>query len=334
MPEFKRTKVAAVVVTYNRKHLLSLLLDALIRQSYPLTALYIVDNASSDGTPFLLFEKGYADRRLFSADNPQAAIQRIAWPLSPDEKIGVHYIRLPENTGGAGGFYEGIKRAFSGEHDWIWLLDDDVIPESDCLANLLEKERIIEKSNLPAPSALACARYYSENEFVVEDCKRLNFTNPLSGLWQDRVTENDLKKEFLKIEGMTFEGMFLNQEYITRVGFPDRRFFICADDYDYCLRLRKFGDIYYIPSARIRRQVRPVPLGDLYTWKSYFVIRNLIYLDFKYGNSLIKVVRTLGRMVRLVVGRIYHWGLKDLGVLFLAIRDAIRMSKQNYDYFN
>ena len=43
-------KIAAVVVTYNRKDLLGQCLDSLLRQSHPLDALYIIDNHSTDGT--------------------------------------------------------------------------------------------------------------------------------------------------------------------------------------------------------------------------------------------------------------------------------------------
>lgn len=44
-------KVCAVVVTFNRKELLMDCLEALLKQKRPLDAIYIVDNASTDGTP-------------------------------------------------------------------------------------------------------------------------------------------------------------------------------------------------------------------------------------------------------------------------------------------
>lgn len=50
-----RDTVCAVVVTYNRKGLLIECLEALRRQTRPLQAIYLIDNASTDGTPeFLL----------------------------------------------------------------------------------------------------------------------------------------------------------------------------------------------------------------------------------------------------------------------------------------
>ena len=46
----KPMRVAAVVVTYNRVALLQQCLRALEEQSMPLTAIWVIDNASTDGT--------------------------------------------------------------------------------------------------------------------------------------------------------------------------------------------------------------------------------------------------------------------------------------------
>ena len=51
--------VCAVVVTYNRKNLLLECLEALLKQTRPIDAMYIIDNFSSDGTPETLKENGY-----------------------------------------------------------------------------------------------------------------------------------------------------------------------------------------------------------------------------------------------------------------------------------
>jgi len=51
--------VCAVVVTYNRKKLLLECLEAIRRQTRPVQGIYLIDNASTDGTPKLLLEKRY-----------------------------------------------------------------------------------------------------------------------------------------------------------------------------------------------------------------------------------------------------------------------------------
>lgn len=58
--------IAAIVVTYNRKELLMECLAALIGQSQHLDIIYIIDNASTDGTPDLLRERQFMNHPRIS----------------------------------------------------------------------------------------------------------------------------------------------------------------------------------------------------------------------------------------------------------------------------
>lgn len=102
-------RVCAVVVTYNRKELLRKCLAALKSQTRKPDHILVVDNASTDGTPEMLKE-----------EFPQ-----------------VEVLRLPENQGSAGGFHEGMNRAYEEGWDWIWIMDDDALPEPTALERLL-----------------------------------------------------------------------------------------------------------------------------------------------------------------------------------------------------
>jgi len=46
-----------------------------------------------------------------------------------------------ENLGGAGGFNTGLKYGYENNYEWIWFMDDDVVPQSDCLEKLFDKAR-------------------------------------------------------------------------------------------------------------------------------------------------------------------------------------------------
>ena len=50
----------------------------------------------------------------------------------------IRYIRLKENKGPSGGFAEAIKYAQEENPEWVWILDDDIVPKEDCLETLLE----------------------------------------------------------------------------------------------------------------------------------------------------------------------------------------------------
>lgn len=106
-------RVAAVVVTYNRLPLLRQCLQALAEQSVPLAAIWVIDNASTDGTG--------------------VAVQAMQLP----ELV---YRNTGRNLGGAGGFAYGTREAASAGYDALWLMDDDTIPESRALEKLLQAD--------------------------------------------------------------------------------------------------------------------------------------------------------------------------------------------------
>ena len=91
--------VCAVVVTYNRKELLIECLEALENQSRPVDAIYIVDNASTDGTSELLLEKNYL------GDLPSKELKENFEETIQKGNTVIHYLRMSKNTGGAGGFH-------------------------------------------------------------------------------------------------------------------------------------------------------------------------------------------------------------------------------------
>ena len=106
-------RVAAVVVTYNRVALLQQCLRALEEQSMPLTAIWVIDNASTDGT----------------ADTVRA--------MGLENLI---YRNTGRNLGGAGGFAYGIREAAEAGYDALWVMDDDTIPERAALECLVQAD--------------------------------------------------------------------------------------------------------------------------------------------------------------------------------------------------
>jgi GT2 family glycosyltransferase len=106
--------IHALVVTYNRRELVLRSLDALLHQTHPLTSIIVIDNGGSDGT-------GEAIRAL-AVNEPT-----------------IDYVRVENNLGAAGGFNHGMDYAFGARKlDWVWIMDDDVIPSETSLAVLVE----------------------------------------------------------------------------------------------------------------------------------------------------------------------------------------------------
>ena len=108
----KRT--AAVIVTYNRKAMLQRCLRALCTQTAGVPELWVIDNASTDGTAEL--------------------VAQLNLPT-------MHYYNTGKNLGGAGGFACGIQQAACSGAEYLWIMDDDCLPEPDALQQLLLAEK-------------------------------------------------------------------------------------------------------------------------------------------------------------------------------------------------
>ena len=111
-------KVAAAVVTYNRKDELIKNIEDILSQTYLVDKYFIIDNHGNDNTKEALKERGILDNKI------------------------IEYIYLPENIGGAGGFYTAVKLAYDNGYDCVCLMDDDGRP-----ANVKMMEELINKAN-------------------------------------------------------------------------------------------------------------------------------------------------------------------------------------------
>lgn len=107
-------RVAAIVVTYNRKDLLLQNIEHLLNQKPTSPDIIVVDNNSTDGTKDSLS------------------------PYIEDNRI--QYVNTGANLGGAGGFSFGIRHAVEKGYDYLWIMDDDSFPEPSALQNLLKKD--------------------------------------------------------------------------------------------------------------------------------------------------------------------------------------------------
>ncbi len=319
--------ICAVVVSYNRKFLLLKCLNGLLKQTKPLDGICLIDNASTDGTPELLKSNGFLGelppKNLVDPYHGEYTVRPVG-----GKAVRIHYVRMHKNTGGAGGFYEGVKFAYEKGYDWIWIMDDDVTPEEDCLSALYEKTYELERTGLDRSNiALSCARFDKEGAFVSDGSKRINLKNPFKNLHEQKISPDDLKKKFQSIEGATFEGLMINRHLVEAVGLPNKEFFIYGDDTEFCLRLLKVTKIYLIPTAKIVRE-RYVKKGEnINNWKRYYILRNMLYIDLKYGNISVKLIRPTRKIVKSVLGRLYHREFVGLITIFKSIRDAFKMLK-------
>lgn len=277
------TSIAAVVVTFNRKALLVECLRALQAQTRPLERILIVDNASTDGTADLLRAEGLID--------------------AP----GVRYLRLDQNTGGAGGFHDGMKAAYDEGHDWLWLMDDDAEPHPEALAHMVPYFGREDVSGL-APM-VTDAEWRDE---YVEPHRGMRVDGAIAGVVRPLDPSETAGCDTLEITHCSFVGPLFPRRTIDRIGLPIFDFFIHYDDYEYVQRARKIGPVLLVKGGKIAHKearnnnryetkafLRSTAERPKYEglWLAYFGYRNITWLTHKDG-SLVNYLRLASRHTR------------------------------------
>lgn len=235
-------KTAGIIVTFNRKELLVHCIKSLLNQTIDLDVIYIIDNCSTDGT------YDYIKEILLNHTN-------------------IKYLRLSENIGGSGGFYEGIKRAYEDGYDYIWGMDDDAVA---------------------TPTA-------HEEICIIRD---IMFEERFC-LWSNCNDDTDFDNLYKKVDSWMFVGFYLLKNVIEEVGLPRKDFFIYHDDSEYAHRILKKG----IPIIKVKNSIinhtdgfskqyyskkifgKLILYPKLANWRHYYFIRNYI---LKYSYKEIK----------------------------------------------
>lgn len=265
-------KIAAVVVTYNRKDLLCKCIKALEEQSRPLDAIFIINNNSTDGTK--------------------------EWLDTQKHLITIHQ----DNVGGAGGFYRGIKEAHKAGFDLIWAMDDDVSPTFNCLEELLKCRN--------SETGILCPQRRMNGRIVLGETLRFNLSNPFKAFKRNLLPNDLTDKKIITIEGMAFEGPLIERKVIDKIGYPNKNFFIFYDDSDYSYRATLAGfKVNYISCAILNKEdlSNSVSSNTFRSWKVMYGLRNQIYFCHQYGkNSIYRFLYPKFILFQYVLGYLKH----------------------------
>ncbi len=292
-------KIAAVVVTYNRKSLLKRTIDCLRNQTIGLDSIVVINNGSTDGT------KEWLDLQ-FALD-----------------------VIHQTNVGGSGGFYTGISYAYNKGFDWIWCMDDDVFPENNCLEILLSQN--------DSQIGILCPRRLQGGQSFLTEVTKLNLSNPFNKLHARFVEEKNLHQDKIALEGMTFEGPLIKREVVEKIGLPNKELFLTYDDTDYSYRAVLSGyRVAYVPAAILQKERFCVNLSReeeviMLKWKLFYNMRNTVYFCHKYGEnvffrycgaSLLYLHMFMAIFKNLFLNKKYQ--LSDLQMLFRCYKDGIK----------
>lgn len=205
-------RVVAVVVTWNRKELLTECLTMLGAQSRRPDVVVVVDNASTDGS------------------------RAVVLSQFPD----VDLVALTRNTGGAGGFSAGLAQAVDvHDADLVWAMDDDTIPTETTLAELLASYTAY------GPGlALVASRV------IWTDGREQPRNIPRDPGWSSRADRRAARAAFGRpVRTASFVSLLIEAGTIREFGLPTADFFIWNDDFEFTARILRHRKGIYAPNA-------------------------------------------------------------------------------------
>lgn len=246
-----KNKIVAVVVTYNRKELLEENIKALLSQAYSDFDIFIVDNASTDGTKEIV--QKYESEKL-------------------------KYINTGANLGGAGGFNFGIRQAIEQGYEYCWLMDDDTIPTKTALESLTKKAKYLKDEF----SFLGSLVKWTDNKSI---CKMNVQIIDKNWLYEYEKFEEGL----INVERSSFVSCYINLNVAKQVGLPITKFFIYGDDWEYTIRLGKVKKGYLDFESVVIHKMKENVTADIVTIpnqrinRCYYNFRNTFYISKKLG---------------------------------------------------
>jgi GT2 family glycosyltransferase len=260
------SKIAIVIVTWNKVDDICHLIGDVhqLNSSNMYLDIFVVDNASSDGTQDLIQEK------------------------YPHIKV----LQTGFNLGGSGGFSYGLNFVKDSGYDYIWLLDNDVRLDRDALVSLVS---ILAEN--PKIGLVGSQIRKLENPSVIHEMgiyvypKKAHLKNEFGNSSLVSVEKTLTGKSYVNVDLCSAASLLVRSQIVNQIGvFED--YFLHFDDVEWCLRARQAS---WLVAASPRSIVwHPSPETKQRPWIIYYDERNLCYCWLKHKPELLlKRIRVL-----------------------------------------
>jgi GT2 family glycosyltransferase len=222
-------KVGLIIVAYNQKHNIERSFESLKSQSFKDFRVYFVDNNSSDKT---LEHARHLNERF---------------------KLDINFIDLDENSGFAGGNNIGMKEALKDGCEFIFVLNNDIELDKECLTELLNLLNSDKTIGIVAPILFYWTLEKKSNriqEFGGRiDFNRYKIDKKFTGeLFEDIHDKIPAQLEVDFVSGGT---TLIKSEVVRKCGMWDERYFAYGDEIDLSKRVLEAGFRLFVSKKAI-----------------------------------------------------------------------------------
>ena len=267
-------RIAAVVVTYNRKDLLLECISSVLGQKGlapdVILDVVVVDNASSDGTEAAV-RKMAASEDAVTEENGKEDIDGAAEGHIAGRQI--LYFNTGSNLGGAGGFHYGIRKATELMYDYLWLMDDDCIPGAKALAALtgtMQDPPLRDKQW----GFLSSKVLWKDGSICEMNVQRQTLTGDVKDFSPGQVRP---------VVMASFVSLFVPAAVVKELGLPIKEFFLWTDDWEWTRRISRKYPCYLVTDSVVIHKSKANIGADI----SSETADRLDRFDYLYRNDVV-----------------------------------------------
>jgi len=238
------SSVSVVTVTYgDRWHLLLQLLK-FVESSPQIDRIVVVDNGAKSSIAPLAQQSGFR----------KAAV-----------------IRSPRNFGSAAGFKLGLEAVRAYDPGWIWLLDDDNLPETDALDTILRSAVDLDQAERRRCAFLAFRTGHQADIAAGVKVRRcypghssfcgFHVADIPFKLWRRRPWRRFAAAPRVparvSVPYAPYSGLFFHRELLEKIGTPNAEFVLYADDTEFSYRIVQSGGCIWLLTGAAMRELEP-----------------------------------------------------------------------------
>jgi len=261
-------KVAIIILNWNNYADTKECLESLENLTYQNYEIIVVDNGSTDG----------------SAARLQAEF--------PQHK----FIKNEENLGFAGGNNLGIRYAWKRGAEYFWILNNDTIVAPGALTALVTAVKGDSSIGIAGSRILD---YQHPERTLSSGGVMQPWKGTAGGHSRGFQDDND---QWLEVDCVSGSSMLVNRMAVKAVGLLDERYFLCVEEVDWCMRMRREGwKVVYVPSSKVWHKVSQT-IGGSSPLMYYYMTRNQLLFFAQYFPSALPfaLARSVLRMIRLL----------------------------------
>ncbi|RSK44535.1 glycosyltransferase [Hymenobacter perfusus] len=225
MPTASQPLVTIVALCYNHARFLETALDSILAQTYPHLEVFLVDDASTDGSADIL--------RRYAAAHP-----------------GWHLRLLPANVGNCRAFNSALREA-RGEFIIDFATDDVLLPE-----------RVQQQVSAFAAAGPRCGMVYSDAELIDEAGRfvRRHFRRDAQGQLHPRPASGAVFAEVLARYFISTPTMLMRRSTLAQLGGYDET--LAYEDFDFWVRASRDWDFYFLDTVTTQKRLHPQSMSS------------------------------------------------------------------------